>query len=57
MSKAEASGRMSILGLDIPAIEKMPGGEKQALVRRILNDESSARDARGARFGRATTSF
>ena len=31
---------MSILGLDIPAIEKMPGGEVMALVRRILNDEA-----------------
>jgi hypothetical protein len=28
------------LGLDIPAIEKMPGGEVMRLVRDILNDEA-----------------
>ena len=31
---------MSILGLDIPAITKMPGGEVMQLVRDILNDEA-----------------
>ena len=31
---------MSIVGLDIPAIDKMPGGEVMRLVRDILNDEA-----------------